>query len=44
MQKNKPVQKTIQELKKEKSKTNWARILAEKEAPSKNTQIVEKTN
>lgn len=35
MKKTKSTPKTIQELKKEKSKTNWGRVLADKESSKK---------
>ena len=35
MKKNKSMPKSLQELKKEKSKTNWGKVLAEKEISDK---------
>ena len=43
MRKIKSAPKTLQELKKEKSKTNWGRVLAEKESSNKAIQPTQKT-
>ncbi|WP_175574238.1 hypothetical protein [Teredinibacter haidensis] len=43
MKKTKSSPKNIQELKKEKSKTNWGRVLAEKESSNKAMQPTQKT-
>lgn len=43
MKKNKSAPKTIQDLKMEKSKTNWGRVLAEKESSNKAIQPTQKS-
>jgi hypothetical protein len=43
MKSNKSTPKTIQELKREKSKTNWGKVLSDKDSSNKEMQPTQKT-
>lgn len=42
MKSNKSTPRTLQELKREKSKTNWGKVLSDKDSPSKETHPTQK--
>tara|TARA_R110001583_G_scaffold103368_1_gene250570 strand:+ start:949 stop:1086 length:138 start_codon:yes stop_codon:yes gene_type:complete len=42
MNSNKSTPRTLQELKREKSKTNWGKVLSDKDSPNKEIQPTQK--